>query len=106
MCAHRRVAVVFFTLVVAAFGLHAYLDTPIEAYPDVTNAQVTVITQLPGNAPEEIERRITVPLERELNGTPGMVLMRSESLSGLSLIRVTFSVESRGFVAGTVTQKR
>ena len=53
-CVHRRVAAFFATLVVAAFGLHAYLETPIEAYPDVTNTQVTVITQLPGNAPEEI----------------------------------------------------
>ena len=70
-CVHRRVAALFAALVVAAFGLRAYLDTPIEAYPDVTNTQVTVITQFPGNAPEEIERRITVPLERELNGTPG-----------------------------------
>ena len=90
-CVHRRVAALFATLVVAAFGLRAYFDTPIEAYPDVTNTQVTVITQLPGNAPEEIERRITVPLERELNGTPGMTLMRSESLFGLSLITLTFS---------------
>ncbi len=105
-CVHRRVAVIFATLVVAAFGLRAYLDTPIEAYPDVTNAQVTVITQLPGNAPEEIERRITVPLERELNGTPGMTLMRSESLFGLSLITMTFSDETGGFRARTVVSQR
>ena len=98
-CAHRRVAVAFFTLVVAAFGLYAYLNTPIEAYPDVTNTQVTVITQLPGNAPEEIERRVTVPLERELNGTPGMTLMRSESLFGLSLITMTFADDVNTFPA-------
>ena len=42
-CVHRRVAALFATFVVAAFGLRAYLDTPIEAYPDVTNTQVTVI---------------------------------------------------------------
>ena len=101
-CVHRRVAVIFATFVVATFGLRAYLDTPIEAYPDVTNAQVTVISQLPGNAPEEIERRITVPLERELNGTPGMTLMRSESLFGLSLITMTFSDDTDGFRARTV----
>jgi cobalt-zinc-cadmium resistance protein CzcA len=105
-CVHRRMAALFATLVVAAFGLHAYLDTPIEAYPDVTNAQVTVITQLPGNAPEEIERRITVPLERELNGTPGMTLMRSESLFGLSLITMTFSDETSSFLARTVVLQR
>src|SRR5437899_10653254 len=105
-CVHRRVAALFATLVVAAFGLRAYLDTPIEAYPDVTNAQVTVIAQLPGNAPEEVERRVTVPLERELNGTPGMTLMRSESLFGLSLITLTFSDETGGFLARTVVSQR
>jgi len=105
-CVHRRVAALFATLVVAVFGFHAYLETPIEAYPDVTNTQVTVITQFPGNAPEEIERRITVPLERELNGTPGMTLMRSESLFGLSLITMTFSDETASFPARTVALQR
>ena len=105
-CVHRRVAAFFATLVVAAFGLHAYLETPIEAYPDVTNTQVTVITQLPGNAPEEIERRVTVPLERELNGTPGMTLMRSESLFGLSLITLTFSDDTASFPARTIVLQR
>ena len=105
-CVHRRVAALFATLVVAAFGLHAYRETPIEAYPDVTNIQVTVITQLPGNAPEEIERRVTVPLERELNGTPGMTLMRSQSLFGLSLITLTFSDEVDSFPARTVVLQR
>ena len=105
-CVHRRAAALFATAVVAIFGLRAYLDTPIEAYPDVTNTQVTVITQLPGNAPEEIERRITVPLERELNGTPGMTLMRSESLFGLSLITLTFSDDTNSFVARTVVSHR
>lgn len=105
-CVHRRAAVLFATVVVAVLGLRAYLDTPIEAYPDVTNTQVTVITQLPGNAPEEIERRITVPLERELNGTPGMTRMRSESLFGLSLITLTFSDDTNSFVARTVVSHR
>jgi len=105
-CVHRRVAVLFATLVVAGFGLRAYFYTPIEAYPDVTNTQVTVITQLPGNAPEEIERRVTVPLERELNGTPGMTLMRSESLFGLSLITLTFSDETSSFVARSIVLQR
>ena len=105
-CVHRRTAALFATLVVAVFGLHAYLETPIEAYPDVTNTQVTVITQLPGNAPEEIERRITVPLERELNGTPGMTWMRSESLFGLSLITLTFSDDTNTFVARSLVTQR
>jgi len=105
-CVHRRTAALFATLVVAVFGLRAYLDTPIEAYPDVTNTQVTVITQLPGNAPEEMERRITVPLERELNGTPGIILLRSESLFGLSLITLTFSDDTNTFAARAMVSQR
>lgn len=89
-CVHRRVAALFVTLVVAVFGFRAYLLTPIEAFPDVTNAQVTVITQMAGYASEEIERQVTVPLERALNGTPGMTMLRSESLFGLSLITLVF----------------
>ena len=103
---HRRVATVFVTAVVAIFGIRAYVDTPIEAYPDVTNAQVTVITQLPGAAPEEIERQITVPLERELNGTPGSMLMRSESLFGLSLLTLTFDDNVDPFRARMVVSQR
>src|SRR5256886_17564700 len=97
VCVHRRVAAIFAVLVIAAFGVRAYLNTPIEAFPDVTNAQVTVITQMPGYAPEEIERRITVPLERVLNGTPRMMHLRSESLFGLSLVTLTFDDDAEPF---------
>src|SRR6185295_8327433 len=75
------------------------LNTPIEAFPDVTNAQVTVITQMPGYAPEEIERTITVPLERNLNGTPRTIQLRSESLFGLSLITLTFDDDADPFTS-------
>ncbi len=103
---HRRVAAVFITAVIAIFGLRAYLETPIEAFPDVTNAQVTVITQMPGAAPEEIERQITVPLERELNGTPGATLMRSESLFGLSLITLIFEDKVDAFSSRLLVAQR
>src|SRR3954465_2899212 len=96
-CVHRRVAAIFTVLICAAFGVHAYRETPIEAFPDVTNAQVTVITQMPGYAPEEIERSVTVPLERALNGTPRTIQLRSESLFGLSLITMTFDDDADPF---------
>ncbi|MFN9155652.1 MAG: efflux RND transporter permease subunit, partial [bacterium] len=105
-CVHRRIAAVFFTLVVAAFGVRAYLDTPIEAFPDVTNAQVTVITQMPGYAAPEIERLITVPVERVLNGTPGMTLIRSQSLFGLSLVTLTFRDGADPFNARLLVAQR
>lgn len=105
-CVHRRLAALFVTAVVAVFGIRAYLLTPIEAFPDVTNAQVTVITQMPGYAAEEIERQVTVPLERALNGTPGMTLLRSESLFGLSLITLIFDDKSDAFSARLLVSQR
>src|SRR5437762_5122074 len=96
-CVHRRIAAILAIAIVSAFGVRAYLNTPIEAFPDVTNAQVTVISQYPGYAPEEIERSITVPLERALNGTPRTIQLRSESLFGLSLITLTFDDDADPF---------
>src|SRR5215212_4039997 len=98
-CVHRRVATIFAVAVVGAIGVRAYLNTPIEAFPDVTNAQVTVIAQMPGYAPEEIERSVTVPLERVLNGTPRMMQLRSESLFGLALITLTFDDDAEPFTS-------
>lgn len=89
-CVERRIAALVVTTLIAAYGVHAYLRTPIEAFPDVTNLQINVIAQIPGLAPEEVERQLTVPLERVLNGLPGAISMRSESLFGLSLIFITF----------------
>lgn len=105
-CVHRRMAAIVTTLLIALFGTYAYLDTPIEAYPDVTNTQVTVITLRPGYAPEEVERQVTVPLERVLNGTPDMLQMRSQSLFGLSLITITFEDGIDSFHSRTLIAQR
>jgi heavy metal efflux system protein len=106
VCVSRRVAVIAFTLGIAVYGFTAYQDTPIEAFPDVTNYQVNVITKAPGLAPEEIEKQITLPLERALNGTPGMISMRSESLFGLSLIYQTFDDDVDAFKARALVTER
>ena len=105
-CVHRRVAAIVVTCLIALFGVHAYLETPIEAYPDVTNTQVTVISLMPGYAPEEVERQVTVPLERVLNGTPGMLQMRSQSLFGLSLVTITFQDDVDSFHSRTLISER
>ncbi|MCE9577006.1 MAG: CusA/CzcA family heavy metal efflux RND transporter [Deltaproteobacteria bacterium] len=106
VCVSRRFAVVAFTLGIAIYGFGAYQDTPIEAFPDVTNYQVNVITKAAGLAPEEIEKQVTVPLERALNGTPGMISMRSESLFGLSLIFQTFDDDIDAFKARALVTER
>src|SRR5205809_4768941 len=105
-CVRRRIPVLAVTLAIAAYGVRAYLQTPVEAFPDVTNVQVQVIAQLPGLAPEEIERQVTVPIERELNGTPGMLLMRSESLFGLSLVSLTFDDDADAFRSRATVAER
>src|SRR3954470_18723818 len=106
LCISRRFAVLAFTAGIGLYGYFSYTETPIEAFPDVTNYQINVITKAPGLAPEEVEKQITLPLERELNGTPGMISMRSESLFGLSLIYQTFDDDIDAFKARTVVSER
>ena len=105
-CVERRFAAVVVTLLIAAYGAFAYLRTPIEAYPDVTNVQVEVVAQVPGLAPEEMERQVTIPLERALNGNPGMMQMRSESGFGLTIIWCVFEDGADAFRARMQTQER
>lgn len=105
-CIERRIAAVVVTLVFGCYGLYAYWQTPVEAFPDVTNLQVNVIAQSAGLAPPEVERQLTIPLERALNGTPGMVGMRSESLFGLALIYLTFEDGTDSFRARTLVGER
>src|SRR6476659_8200429 len=72
------------------FGWVQMSGVPIEALPDVTNVQVQVITLAPGRAAEEVERQVTIPIERELAGTPLLTDLRSISVFGLSQITLTF----------------
>ncbi len=106
ICIQQRLAAIVLTLLVAAFGVFSYLRTPIEAYPDVTNVQVEVVAQVAGLAPEEMERQVTIPLERALNGNPGMIQMRSESGFGLTIIWCVFEDGMDSFRARTQTDER
>ncbi len=86
----KRALVVALTLGLLFLGVQAYLNLPLEAYPDIANMQVRVITQVPGKAAEEVERQVTIPLEKELNGIPRSEPPRSISIFGLSVITVVF----------------
>jgi heavy metal efflux system protein len=87
----NRAAVLFFTLVVAAWGWFSFSTLTIEAFPDPTDTQVNVITVFPGQPAEEVERQIGLPVERALNGTPGLANLRNLSLFGLSSVTLTFN---------------
>src|SRR6187399_2468522 len=87
--ANRLFAFVLAALL-GAFGYYAFSNLTIEAFPDPTDTQVQVITIFPGQPTEEVERRVSLPLERALNGTPGLSRLRSISLFGLSFVTLTF----------------
>src|ERR1700740_2179498 len=89
-CLRRRVAVIVVAALLLGFGVYAWETLSVEAYPDLGDVAAQVTTQMPGLAAEEVEQLITIPLERQINGTPGLLLMRSTSTFGLSLITVLF----------------
>ena len=68
----------------------AFRSLPVEAFPDVSDIQTTVITLFPGHAPEEVEKQVTIPLEIALAGVPHSVRMFSHTQFGLSFLTLTF----------------
>src|SRR5215469_13995668 len=99
ICLRHRVPVIVLTVLITAFGVYAWITLSVEAYPDLGDVAAQVTTQMPGLAAEEVEQLITVPLERQINGTPGLLLMRSSSTFGLSLITVLFRDGSEDYWA-------
>jgi cobalt-zinc-cadmium resistance protein CzcA len=87
----QRFITLALALVLTGAGIVSYHRLPIEAYPDVGEVTVEVVTLWPGHATEELERVITIPLENELNGIASITLLKSESQLGLSNIRVVFA---------------
>ena len=86
----RRWLVLAVFILLAALGMYAWKHLAIDAYPDIADVSVGVATQVPGLAVAEIEQQITVPLERELNGIPGLKVMRSKNFFGISKITLVF----------------
>ncbi len=87
------------SLVLFIWGVISFHNLPIEAYPDVADTYVQIITQWPGHAAEEVEQQITVPLEVNLNGVAHMTHLRSVSLAGLSVITIIYDDETTTFNA-------
>jgi cobalt-zinc-cadmium resistance protein CzcA len=91
--------VFFMTAVLAVVGVVSYIQTPIEAFPDVTNTRARIITQWPGRSAEEIEKFITLPVMKEMNTIPRKTEVRSISLFGLSVVTVLFEDKVEDFYA-------
>ncbi|MGZ4957875.1 MAG: efflux RND transporter permease subunit [Methylomonas sp.] len=89
-CLQQRLMVIGVTLAIAVSGIVAFENLPVQAFPDVQNVFVQVVTQYPGQAPEEVEKLISLPIERAMNGLPHLMNMRSVSIFGLSVVTLTF----------------
>src|ERR1019366_9396105 len=81
-------------LLLLIWGIISFHNLPIEAYPDVANKYVKVITQWPGRAAEEVEQQVTIPIETVVNGLPHLQHLRSVSIFGLSRLMLIFDDES------------
>src|SRR5215467_1981510 len=87
-------------------GIIAFLNLPIEAFPDVSDTQVNVIALYPGRAPEEVEKQVTIPLETVLSGLPNSVRLFSHTQFGLSFIMITFDDKTTDFFVRQQVQER
>jgi cobalt-zinc-cadmium resistance protein CzcA len=96
---HQPIYVLLLLGFFIAAGIAAFRSLPVEAFPDVTDIQVTVITLFPGHAPEEVEKQITIPLEIGLSGLPNAVRMFSHTQFGLSYIILTFNDNANDYFA-------
>jgi len=90
----QKLLVLAFTVLMISFGAVAFHNLPVDAYPDVADNYVAVITQWPGISAEQVEQQISVPLEKALNGIPHVVHQRSFSIFGLSAIKLIFDDDS------------
>ncbi|MGJ1196900.1 efflux RND transporter permease subunit [Sphingobacterium spiritivorum] len=93
-------------VLLSVFGYYSWTKLSIEAYPDIGDVTSQIVTQVPGLAAEEIEQQITIPIERAINGLPGMHVMRSKSTFGLSMVTLVFEDGVDDYFARTRIQER
>src|ERR1700735_208708 len=96
---NNRVLVLSLAALLFLWGMISFHNLPIEAYPDVADTYVQIISQWPGHAAEEVEQQITVPLEVQLNGVSHLTHLRSVSLAGLSVITIIYDDDISTFPA-------
>jgi cobalt-zinc-cadmium resistance protein CzcA len=95
----QRILVLGATALLVVAGVRSFLSLPVEAFPDVEDIHVQVISLWPGHAAEETERSVTLPIERQMNGLPLMTDLRSISMFGLSVVTMTFGDQTTDYFA-------
>src|SRR5215831_13877371 len=102
----QRIVVVVLAAIALAFGINATRKLSVDAFPDVTNIQVQVATEVPGRSPDEVERIVTVPVEIGMTGLPGMTEMRSQNEPGLSIVTLVFNDNTPLYFARQLVSER
>src|SRR3954470_3988961 len=102
----QRFITVLIGLSLVAAGIWAFNQLKIEAYPDISDTQVVVITLFPGRAAEEVEQQVTVPIERALNSAPNVIARRSRTIFGLSVVELTFAYGTDDYFARQVVLEK
>ena len=103
---HHRVVIIFAVLAMAVAGIWSFTQLKLEAYPDISDPGVVVITVYPGFAAEEVEKQVTVPIERALNNTPNVIGRRSRTIFGLSIVELTFTDTTNDYFARQVVLEK
>ncbi len=96
-CLQQRLLIIGASVLLAVVGVISFERLPVQAFPDVQNVFVQVVTQYPGQAPEEVEKLISLPIEKEMNGLPHLINMRSVSIFGLSVVTLTFDDDAEDY---------
>ncbi|MFN7925913.1 MAG: CusA/CzcA family heavy metal efflux RND transporter [Bryobacteraceae bacterium] len=102
----QRFITVLVGLTLIGAGLWAFAQLKIEAYPDISDTQVVVISTYPGRAAEEVEQQVTVPIERALNSAPNVIARRSRTIFGLSVVELTFDYGTNDYFARQVVLEK
>ena len=102
----QRLLFVALGLVLVGVGVYVFTNLRIEAYPDISDTQVVVISQYPGHAAEEVEQQVTVPIERALNNVPRVNGRRSRTIFGLSVVELTFADPTDDYFARQVVTEK
>jgi heavy metal efflux system protein len=102
----QRFITVVLGLTLIGLGIWAFQQLKIEAYPDISDTQVVVITLYPGRAAEEVEQQVTVPIERALNAAPNVIARRSRTIFGLSVVELTFDYGTNDYFARQVVLEK
>ncbi len=102
----QRFITVLIGISLIGVGLWAFSQLKIEAYPDISDTQVVVITEYAGRAAEEVEQQVTVPIERALNSAPNVIARRSRTIFGLSVVELTFDYGTNDYFARQVVLEK